>query len=117
MNSRRSLLKKRKKLAWDRCNVLRDELIEAGVSFGFETVGSHPSKVKLLQNAKLLPDYFSVADTASIWDNSEEGSSKNPAIKLLVEKEDGNPVTITSDAAEVTWIRKHLLSDLLKPYR
>lgn len=155
----------RNRLAWNRCNELRDELIEAGVSFGFETVGSHPSKVELLLHAKeigyriallfvatespeinierikhrvsqgghnvpdekvraryertlkLLPDYFSLADTASIWDNSKEGTSDNPAIKLLVEKEDGNPITVTPEAADVTWVKKYLLSDLLKPFR
>lgn len=159
-----SSIEERNKLAWDRCNELRDELVKAGVSFGFETVGSHPSKVELLQHAKelgyrvallfvatespeinierikhrvlqgghnvpddkvraryvrtlkLLPEYFALADTASVWDNSQEGTSETPAIRLLVEKEDGDPITITPDAADVAWIKEYLLSDLLKPF-
>lgn len=154
----------RNQKAWERCNDLRDELIEAGVSFGFETVGSHPSKVELLQRAKqlgyrvallfvstdspeiniqrikhrvsqgghnvpdekvrsryertlkLLPEYFSIADTASIWDNSVDDTSDGPAIKLLVQKDDSTPLAIMPEAAEVNWIKKYLLGDLLKQF-
>lgn len=154
----------RNKLAWSRCNELRSELIASNISFGFETVGSHPSKVELLHQAKekgyrvallfvatespdinikrikhrvtqgghdvpdekvrsryertlkLLPDYFSVSDTASIWDNSEEGTSDKPAIRLLVEKNNNNQLVLTQDAANVKWIKKYFLSDLLKSF-
>ena len=41
-------------LAWQQCNALRESLIVQGVSFGFETVGSHPSKVNLLREAERL---------------------------------------------------------------
>jgi len=41
-------------LAWQQCNSLRESLVVQGVSFGFETVGSHPSKVELLKEAKGL---------------------------------------------------------------
>ncbi|MDR0513788.1 MAG: zeta toxin family protein [Coriobacteriaceae bacterium] len=45
---------KRDLLAWSKCNELRDELLDAGISFGIETVGSHPSKVEFLHRAKEL---------------------------------------------------------------
>lgn len=41
-------------LAWTQCNSLRELLVSNGESFGFETVGSHPSKVEMLENAKKL---------------------------------------------------------------
>ena len=41
-------------LAWTSCNAQREALLSEGVTFGFETVGSHPSKVEFLKKAKLL---------------------------------------------------------------
>ena len=40
--------------AWHTCNAIRDFAIADGISFGFETVGSHPSKVDFLRSAKEL---------------------------------------------------------------
>lgn len=44
----------RNRLAWEACNSQRDMLLLEGVSFGFETVGSHPSKLEFLKYAKEL---------------------------------------------------------------
>ncbi|GHT77887.1 hypothetical protein FACS1894104_0230 [Actinomycetota bacterium] len=44
----------RNRLAWESCNNQRDALLLKKVSFGFETVGSHKSKVELLIKAKKL---------------------------------------------------------------
>jgi predicted ABC-type ATPase len=152
----------RNRLAWTRCNELRDDLIRSGISFGFETVGSHPSKVDLLRDAKesgyrvgllfvatespdinvhriehrisqgghpvpedkvrsryyrtlqLLKDFFEVADTASVWDNSEDGNSKSPAIRHLVRKAADGSVTIFSEAQRVQWVKRYLLDELSK---
>lgn len=41
-------------LAWQACNAQRDALLAARMPFGFETVGSHPSKAELLERAKAL---------------------------------------------------------------
>ena len=41
-------------LAWKKCNALREALLLEGVSFGFETVGSHPSKISFLETARKL---------------------------------------------------------------
>jgi predicted ABC-type ATPase len=154
----------RDRLAWHRCNELRDELISNGASFGFETVGSHQSKVELLRRAKqlgyrvgllfvatespdinlrrvqyrvsqgghsvpedkirtryertlsLLTDYFDIADTASIWDNSEEANSKNPAIRYLVKKDTDGSITVFPKASEVNWVKRHLLAGYLRCY-
>lgn len=44
----------RDRLAWLNCNAQRDALLSEGVTFGFETVGSHPSKVEFMNRAKEL---------------------------------------------------------------
>lgn len=44
----------RDKLAWLNCNAKRESLLTEGMTFGFETVGSHPSKVEFIQNARDL---------------------------------------------------------------
>lgn len=52
----------RPEISWDECNRLaaeeagemREMLLEAGFDFVFETVGSHPSKVQFLKDAKAL---------------------------------------------------------------
>lgn len=41
-------------LAWMNCNAQRDGLLSERVTFGFETVGSHPSKVEFMAKAKEL---------------------------------------------------------------
>lgn len=41
-------------LAWMSCNAQRDALLATKHTFGFETVGSHPSKVEFLEKAKSL---------------------------------------------------------------
>jgi predicted ABC-type ATPase len=154
----------RNRLAWKRCNDLRESLLQNGVSFGFETVGSHPSKIDLLRQAKklgyrvsllfvatespdinvrriahrvsqgghpvpedkirsryyrtleMLSDYFSVADTASVWDNSEDGDSKRPAIRYLVRKSSDGSITILPEAENVEWVKRYLLNGFLKRY-
>jgi predicted ABC-type ATPase len=145
----------RNKLAWNRCNELRAELVENGVSFGFETVGSHPSRVELLRKAKqlgytvtllfvatenpevnirriadrvakgghavpddrvkeryvrtlrLLPEYFDVADLASIWDNTND--AERGAIRELMRKDSDGRVTVLPAAKDVAWIHTYLL--------
>lgn len=44
----------RNRHAWFSCNAQREALLAECVSFGFETVGSHPSKVDFLRAAKDL---------------------------------------------------------------
>lgn len=148
---------KRNQLAWLKCNALRELLIADGESFGFETVGSHPSKVELLKNARrlgylvtvlfvgtetpdinirriaqrvalgghsvpdekvraryqrtmrLLPEYFDVADVATVWDNSiddDAGSKSGAAIRELVRKDSDGIILTTPDAQKVHWIQK-----------
>lgn len=41
-------------LAWLSCNAQRDALLTQGRSFGFESVGSHVSKVEFIKTAKRL---------------------------------------------------------------
>jgi predicted ABC-type ATPase len=154
----------RNRLAWHRCNELREKLVTNGISFGFETVGSHPSKVELLAHAKelgyrvgllfvatespdinkrrvlhrvsqgghpvpddkiearyyrtltLLPKYFEVADTASIWDNTLEADSRNPAIRNLVRKEVDGSITMLPAAEQINWIKTYLLNSYLQRF-
>ena len=40
--------------AWLSCNAQRDALLAERITFGFETVGSHPSKVEFIKKAKDL---------------------------------------------------------------
>jgi len=47
-------------LAWQQCNALRESLVVQGLSFGFETVGSHISKIELLRSAKRLGYFVSI---------------------------------------------------------
>jgi predicted ABC-type ATPase len=147
-------------LAWESCNHQREILIASGKSFGFETVGSHISKVELLQEAKrqgytvillfvatetpeinikriqyrvaqgghgvpddkvrsryertlrLLPEYFAVADYATIWDNSQENTKG--ASKELLRKDIDGTITIFPEADDVNWIQRYLIDTLPK---
>lgn len=147
-------------LAWINCNAQRDGLLSEQVTFGFETVGSHPSKVEFMARAKdlgycvtllfvstedpdinirriqarvkqgghdvpsdkvrtryyrtlgLLKDYFEVADTAFVWDNSREAetSSDNAMRELVRKTEDG--IVIAPAAADVSWVNEYLIKFL-----
>lgn len=44
----------RDRLAWHNCNAKRESLLAEGVTFGFETVGSHISKVDFIRVAREL---------------------------------------------------------------
>jgi len=47
-------IEERNRLAWMSCNAQREALLSRRLSFGFETVGSHPGKVEFLGKAKSL---------------------------------------------------------------
>jgi predicted ABC-type ATPase len=151
-------VEERNRLAWVSCNAQREALLSRHLSFGFETVGSHPSKVDFLKRAKdfgytvtllfvatenseinlrrikhrvaqgghdvpaekvkaryrrtlnLLPEYFSVADCASVWDNSLD--SNRGAIRELVHKDYDGQITVLPEAFEVRWVQRCLISKL-----
>ncbi len=42
---------KRNILAWKECNVQRECMLARRITFGFETVGSHPSKLEIIDTA------------------------------------------------------------------
>lgn len=148
---------KRNELAWINCNAKRDALLAEGVTFGFETVGSHPSKVEFMNRAKelgyqvtllfvatndpeinirriaarvrqgghgvpedkvrsryyrtlrLLKDYFAVADSAFVWDNSLEAETpQRGSMVELVRKTDAG-IAVSENAGRAPWVEEYLL--------
>lgn len=48
----------RYKIAMDSCDILRNTLLEQGVSFGFETVASREDKLEFVRRAKTMGYYI-----------------------------------------------------------